>query len=157
MLLFTGCVTATESLDSQLNAIYEQINTVFDSCTKTTSISNISQCGREFLENHQRLPDTYQKPPWVNYANRLYTATIDLQYGRIKSWGDFNAAIQPALKLWESEMNYAVARENQRLQADGWRRLGEAGRAYNEAMRQQQPTTCVSRPNAHGTIVTVCQ
>lgn len=55
-----------------------------------------------------------------------------------------------------TELRDRVGRQ-QAERNDFWRRLSEAGRAYNESIRQQQPVVCTSRVNAIGNIVTVCQ
>jgi hypothetical protein len=156
IVLFVGCAGVTE-FDTYIIDRYQAILGKNDSCSLNGNYPQVLDCSKKQLADMQSSPESYLKPVFVKYASSY----LDLVTQANKmSKAQFMAELEYIVKVRDSEAVYAAKEERSRRDSDFMRRLGNAGTAYNESMRQtapQSPTRCNSQPDGVGGFSTVCR
>ena len=156
MVLLLGCAGVTE-FDTYIIGKYRAILEKTESCNVNANYSQAVNCARRQLAEMQSTPESYLKTAFVKYAKSFLDLVVQ---SKSMSPAQFNTELQYVLKVREEETVYAAKAERRRRDSDFMRRLGNAGTAYNESMRQSQPqspTRCNSQPDGMGGFTTVCR
>lgn len=156
LISLVGCAGVTE-FDTYIIDRYKAILEKNKSCNLNADYPQVIDCARKQLADMQSSPESYLKPIFVKYANSF----LDLVNQAKKiSEAQFMAELKYIVKVRDDEAVYAAKAERNRRDSDFMRRLGNAGTAYNESMRQSQPqspTRCNSQPDGMGGFTTVCR
>ena len=150
-----GCAGVTE-FDNYIIESYRRILDKNESCTSNQRFPILVNCARSQLVEIQDTPESYLKPSMLKYA-KSYLHLMNQSRGM--SQEQFDAQLKYIVKVRDDDAIYAAKAERSRRDDDFLRRLGAAGKAYNESMQQfQQPTTtCTSQPNGLGGFTSVCR
>ncbi len=154
----SGCAMSRyDDFDEQIDDLYGKITAVFDKCMEVSGVKGASKCGLEFLQYHQRAPDTYRKIPFTRYAEKIYRMTLDWESGRIKTSDQWEARERQIRGILETEIEVAARGASEEDRRRFLRGLGAAGKAMQESTRQPPSITCRSNPDGAGGFRTICQ
>ena len=154
--LLIGCAGVTE-FDTYIINRYKDILDRNSSCIKDANYPVVLNCAKRQLAEIESTPDSYLKPAFVKYAKSFLKLVNDSQR---MSGDQITAEMQYIVKVRDEDLLFATKAERSRRDSDFMRRLGNAGTAYNESMRQSQPqspTRCNSQPDGMGGFTTVCR
>ena len=155
IVLLLGCAGVTEfdkHIQSRINVSTEKMKSCF-----AKKISSEIGCSKTYLADIQSMPDSYLKPVFIKFAESILNLVTKASSMTEKQ---FDAELSYIIQVKEDEALYAIKAERSRRESDFMRRLGNAGTAYNESMRQaqpQSPTRCNSQPDGMGGFTSVCR
>ena len=156
IMLLVGCAGVTE-FDNHIIERYKAILEKNASCNSKANYPQAIDCARRQLTDMESTPESYLKPVFLQYAK----SNLDLVMQVKKmSKEQFISELEYIVKVRDEEAVYAAKAERSRRDSDFMRRLGNAGTAYNESMRQAQPQTptrCDSQPDGMGGFSSVCR
>ena len=154
--LLVGCAGVTE-FDTYIIDKYRAILEKNESCNVNANNAQVIHCARRQLAEMQSTPESYLKPAFVKYAKSFLDLVVQ---SKKMSEAQFKTELQYIVKVRDEEAVYAAKAERRKRDSDFMRRLGNAGQAYNESMRQtqpQSPTRCNSQTDGMGGFTTVCR
>lgn len=154
----SGCaINRYNEFDEQFDDLYGKIAAVFDKCMEVVGVKGASKCGLEFLQYHQKAPDSYRKIPFTRYAEKIYRMTLDWESGRITTSEQWEARERLIRGVLESEIEVAATAASEEDRRRFLRGLGAAGKAMQEATKQPSSINCKSSPDGAGGFRTICQ
>ena len=151
-----GCAGVTE-FDKYISNSYSAILEKNRTCLTNANYSQSVSCAKSQLAEMQASPDSYIKPAIVKYAKSYLKLATD-SYKMSK--GQVQAELEYITKVRDDDLLYAAKAERSQRNSEFMQRLGAAGKAYNESMRQaqpQSPTRCNSQPDGMGGFTTLCR
>lgn len=155
IISLNGCAGVTEFdkyIQSRINVSLEKL----ESCL-TKKISSDISCSKTYLADVQSMPDSYVKTVYIKFAESILTLVTKSSSMTAEQ---FESEWLYIKKVKADEELYAIKAERSRRESDFMRRLGNAGTAYNESMRQSQPQSpirCNSQSDGMGGFSTVCR
>lgn len=156
LMALVGCAGVTE-FDNYIIDRYKDIIERNSSCIKDANYPVVLNCAKRQLAEIESTPESYLKPASVKYAKSFLKLVNESQR---MSGDQITAEMKYIVKVRDEDLLFAAKVERSRRNSDFMRRLGNAGTAYNESMRQSQsqsPTRCNSQPDGVGGFTTVCR
>jgi len=155
--LLSGCAGLTE-FDKHILSYHKLQEDQYFDCMKTANRNNeIIRCVQNLNRAYLNAPESYLKPPYVRYSKSLLDITRQFLSNKIRD-DEFSSQLDTIRKTRDAELIYAAKEERNRRDTDFLRRLGNAGQAYNDSMREQKNPSvqCRSQPDGLGGFKTIC-
>lgn len=157
IFLLSSCAGLTEH-DKYVFSYYKNNEANFNQCiTNAKSDATYIACFFEQEKAYREAPESYLKNGFIKFAKKSKELHLKFFTKKI-SYDEFNRQYDLIIKDRDAELLSAAEDERSRRDADFLRRLGNAGKAYNDSMRQQQGDTirCKSQSDGFGGVSTVC-
>ncbi len=156
--LFLNACTGLTEHDKFVLSYYERHEAEFNLCTRNAkSDASYISCFFTQEKAYKEAPESYLKTGFYQYAKK--SKELHLRFFAKKiSPEEFSRQYDLMVKDRNAELLAAAESERSKRDEDFLRRLGNAGRAYNESIRQQQSDTirCKSQSDGVGGISTTC-